>query len=61
MVLGIIEMAHAVGFSTVAKGVETHNQLEKLTTLGCDGAQGWQIAPPMPAEDCTQWLDRYRC
>jgi EAL domain-containing protein (putative c-di-GMP-specific phosphodiesterase class I) len=42
----IIGLAHAFGLEVVAEGVETSAQLEFLTELGCDQAQGFLLAKP---------------
>ena len=42
----VFGLAHAFGLKVVAEGVETVHQLEELTRLGCDLAQGLQLAPP---------------
>ncbi|WP_298460894.1 bifunctional diguanylate cyclase/phosphodiesterase [uncultured Cellulomonas sp.] len=49
VVRAMIEMAHALGMLTVAEGVETPAQLEVLTGLGCDVAQGYLFSRPVPA------------
>lgn len=51
-----IEMGRRLGVTTVAEGVESHADWELLCTLGCDLAQGYLIAKPMPAEDFPQWM-----
>jgi diguanylate cyclase (GGDEF)-like protein len=51
LVQAIVAMAHALGMGTVAEGVETADQLERLTQLGCSQAQGFYLARPMPALD----------
>ena len=43
-------MGRAMGFSVVAEGVETKDQLDILNELGCDAAQGFFLAEPMGAE-----------
>ncbi len=52
----IIDLAHALGLKAVGEGVETEEMWEALAELGCDSAQGWLIARPMPAEPATAWL-----
>jgi diguanylate cyclase (GGDEF)-like protein/PAS domain S-box-containing protein len=49
IVASVISLAHAMGRDVVAEGVETNDQLERLRSLGCDLAQGYLIARPMPA------------
>ena len=46
IVNAIIGLAHAFGLEVVAEGVETPAQLEFLTELGCDQAQGFLLARP---------------
>jgi diguanylate cyclase (GGDEF)-like protein len=46
----VVALAQALGLTVVAEGVETAVQLERLRGLGCDLAQGYHLAPPLPAE-----------
>jgi diguanylate cyclase (GGDEF)-like protein len=46
----VVELAHALGLRVVAEGVETEAQAEELRALGCDGAQGFLFARPVPEE-----------
>jgi diguanylate cyclase (GGDEF)-like protein/PAS domain S-box-containing protein len=48
IVAATVEMAHALGLVVAAEGVETATQLDVLTRLGCDRAQGFHIARPAP-------------
>ena len=50
IVKATIDMAHAVGLTVVAEGVETREQEERLRALGCDLAQGYLYARPAAAE-----------
>ena len=49
-------MAHAVGLTVVAEGVETREQEKLLLALGCDRAQGYLYARPQPAQAITAVL-----
>jgi diguanylate cyclase (GGDEF)-like protein/PAS domain S-box-containing protein len=44
----IITLAHNLGLEAIAEGVETQSQLRQLKTLGCDFAQGYLLAKPLP-------------
>jgi diguanylate cyclase (GGDEF)-like protein/PAS domain S-box-containing protein len=46
----MIDLAHALGLTAVAEGVERAGQLDALRDLGCDLAQGFYWSPPVPAE-----------
>ncbi|WP_335667298.1 EAL domain-containing protein [Photobacterium frigidiphilum] len=48
LVSAIISIAGVLGLKTVAEGVENQEQLDYLITHGCDLAQGFYIAKPMP-------------
>ncbi len=50
-----IMLAHMLGMKVVAEGVETQEIWDKLELLGCDAAQGYFIAKPMPANDLIKW------
>ncbi|SOD73586.1 diguanylate cyclase (GGDEF)-like protein [Jatrophihabitans sp. GAS493] len=56
IVRAVIDLAHALGMPAIAEGVETESEWQLLHSLGCDGAQGWHIARPMPAADITEWI-----
>ncbi len=51
-----INLAHALNLKVVAEGIETKEQKELLTILGCDKAQGYYFAKPMPAKELAEWL-----
>jgi diguanylate cyclase (GGDEF)-like protein/PAS domain S-box-containing protein len=50
------DLAHNLGLNVVAQGVEDQWTLDLLGTFGCDQAQGYHIARPMPAADFAGWL-----
>ncbi|HSL59970.1 MAG TPA: EAL domain-containing protein [Acidimicrobiales bacterium] len=51
LVRSIVGLAHDLGITAVAEGVETGAQLATLASIGCDQAQGYLIARPAPAGD----------
>ncbi|PZU40569.1 MAG: GGDEF-domain containing protein [Arsenicicoccus sp.] len=51
-----VALAHDLGLSLVAEGVEDDETAAVLAGLGCDIAQGYAIAGPMPVEDFLAWL-----
>lgn len=57
IVKSTVELAHNLGLSVVAEGVEDLLTLKKLTGFGCDVAQGYFIAKPMTAENFMKWWD----
>jgi diguanylate cyclase (GGDEF)-like protein/PAS domain S-box-containing protein len=57
---GIIELAKAFNLSVIAEGVETPGHGEQLLSMGCFLAQGYGIAKPMPAGECSAWLKRWK-
>ncbi|MER5703414.1 EAL domain-containing protein [Micromonospora sp. NPDC002296] len=60
IVRSMIELAGALGLRVVAEGVEDERTWRLLHAAGCDVAQGWFYARPMPAEELAAWLARYR-
>ena len=54
-----IGLAHRLGMTAVAEGVETLDDWELLREVGCDQAQGWYIGRAMPARDMTAWSARW--
>ena len=56
LVSSTIKLAHSLGMSIVAEGVETAGAYAELTRMGCDQAQGYFMSKPMPAADLTDWL-----
>jgi len=50
------DLAHNLGLNVVAEGVENQWTLDLLSSFGCDQAQGYHIARPMPAPAFQKWL-----
>ncbi|HPW84182.1 MAG TPA: MASE3 domain-containing protein [Rhodoferax sp.] len=60
IVKGVIGLASAFRRSVIAEGVETVAHGQSLLALGCDLAQGYGIARPMPAADLPGWARQWR-
>ncbi|MBI4493323.1 MAG: EAL domain-containing protein [Chloroflexi bacterium] len=56
IVRATIELAHSLGLSVVAEGVENQATLDHLAALGCDAAQGYYLSRPLPAPELVRWL-----
>jgi diguanylate cyclase (GGDEF)-like protein len=56
IVEAIVVMAHKLGMKVIAEGVETEQQRDILTAAGCDYAQGFLFARPMPAAEFDAFL-----
>ncbi|KAF7600388.1 MAG: hypothetical protein CGU28_07265 [Candidatus Dactylopiibacterium carminicum] len=52
----VVRMGRELGLTTLAEGVEHESELRLLQTLGCDQAQGYLIAKPMPGYEIRPWL-----
>lgn len=59
MVSAILMMASRLGVQTLAEGVETKGEREALHQLGCQDAQGFQFARPMPLQETVDWAAAY--
>jgi diguanylate cyclase (GGDEF)-like protein len=58
IVRSTIDLAHNLGLTVVAEGVETLAILDRLRALSCDEAQGYHISRPLGAEDFLAWQAR---
>jgi predicted signal transduction protein with EAL and GGDEF domain len=59
IVKAVIEMARSLGISVTAEGIETQAQQTWMQHLGCECAQGYLFARPMPADDFIKlFIDR---
>jgi diguanylate cyclase (GGDEF)-like protein/PAS domain S-box-containing protein len=55
IVAAVVNLAHALGITVVAEGVETEEQLVALRALRCDRAQGYYWNAPLPADEMPGW------
>ena len=60
IVTGIIGLAKVFGRQVIAEGVETAALGELLLSIGCDLAQGYGIARPMPANEMPGWVASWK-
>ncbi|MDE2093571.1 MAG: EAL domain-containing protein, partial [Burkholderiales bacterium] len=60
IVRSTIDLAHNLGLSVVAEGIENEQTWKLLAGLQCDEAQGYFIARPMPAETFYGWAKTWR-
>lgn len=58
LVRAVVDLAHGLGLRVVAEGIDREEQVHFLNEVGCDLAQGYLFAKPMPAEDFEQLLER---
>ena len=55
----IIDLAHGLGLSATAEGVENTAQLDLLRAMGCDVAQGYLIAAPLAPDRLAPWIEEF--
>ncbi len=48
IVQAVVDLAKKLGFSTIAEGVETEEQVNTLREIGVDGLQGYYFSKPVP-------------
>jgi len=56
LVEAIVQLSHTLGLIPIAEGVETEEQAERLAMMGCDLAQGFHLARPLPADEVARVL-----
>ncbi|MBE9568126.1 MAG: phosphodiesterase [Proteobacteria bacterium] len=56
IVKAAVDLAHTLGLKIVAEGVEDEKTLDILSEIGCDYAQGYYMAKPMPCDDLMTWI-----
>jgi len=60
IVRSTLHLAHNLGLTVVAEGVETAEVYDTLASLGCDYAQGYLVSRPMPNEELLVWLEKQK-
>jgi EAL domain-containing protein (putative c-di-GMP-specific phosphodiesterase class I) len=56
----IVALGHSFGLKVVAEGVESAEAAAKLTAMGCDYAQGFHYAKPLPPKEFPAWVQDWR-
>jgi diguanylate cyclase (GGDEF)-like protein len=59
IITAVTQLAHGLGMTVVAEGVETIEQHRELAQLGCDASQGFYFARPMPAASLDALIQRH--
>lgn len=54
----IVKLGKMLGLSVIAEGVETREQFQALSAMGCNEVQGYLFSRPVPAEEFTEFLRR---
>jgi EAL domain-containing protein (putative c-di-GMP-specific phosphodiesterase class I) len=60
IVRAIADLAHALGLTATAEGIETVEQLRAVREIGCDVGQGYLISPPIEPETLGAWKESFR-
>lgn len=58
IVSSTIELAHRLGFSTTAEGIETQEAYDILRGLSCENGQGYLMSRPLDADAFAAWMER---
>lgn len=56
MIRTIAGLAHNLGLSVVAEGIETETQLAEVSVIGCEFGQGYLFSKPLEADEATQFI-----
>ena len=60
IIQAVTELAHGLGLTATAEGVETIDQLRIVRELGCDCVQGYLISPPLDPKTLKSWVQKFR-
>ncbi len=60
ILIGVLKLASAFGLKVIAEGVETAEHGSMLLELGCELAQGYGIAHPMPGAELPEWVKNWK-
>lgn len=59
IVHSVTRLAHNLGQTVIAEGVEDSSTLQTLKMINCDYAQGYFVCRPKPASELTEWIKNY--
>ena len=60
IIQAVTDLAHGLGLTATAEGVETIDQLRIMRELGCDYVQGYLVSPPLEPRSIKAWEQRFR-
>ena len=60
IIQAITQLAHGLGLTATAEGVETMEQLRAVRDVGCDVVQGYLISPPLEPQALRAWQQEFR-
>jgi EAL domain-containing protein (putative c-di-GMP-specific phosphodiesterase class I) len=60
IVASLVDLAHNLGLSVIAEGVEDEVTASELVRLGCDAAQGFYLSKPRAAAEIARWMAERR-
>ena len=60
IIQAVTDLAHGLGLSATAEGVETIAQLRIMRELGCDCVQGYLVSPPLEPQALGPWVKKFR-
>jgi EAL domain-containing protein (putative c-di-GMP-specific phosphodiesterase class I) len=60
IVQSMVDLAHGLGLTAIAEGIETVDQLRVVRETGCDIAQGFLISQPLAPESLAEWKEAFR-
>jgi len=60
IIQSVADLAHGLGLTATAEGVETLDQLRLVRELGCDLVQGYLISPALDPQDLKAWKQKFR-
>ena len=60
IIKAITDLAHGLGLTATAEGVETVDQLRMVRELGCDLVQGYLISPPIEPQELKRWKQEFQ-